>query len=220
MRNNRKRLAIADMASGFLTYAEFFARLGGEGTPVHLSASEKKDLVGRLSQIGGRPRYIFDGVREDILETAEVKECCRYPDGRLYVRYEVQAMMRDCSWDGPHELLSVWNADGRLESYTFVHGSGRNTAIAATLHLVENEDGVDDEYVEEQSIVLCPYNQDIRVAFGVYTVPEAEGYYIVKRATDIKEGDQIVFGGQTLTVLKVKDNWIWNKIVNYTVAVK
>lgn len=78
----------------------------------------------------------------------------------------------------------------------------------------------DDEYVEEQSIVLCPYNQDIRVAFGVYTVPEAEGYYIVKRATDIKEGDQIVFGGQTLTVLKVKDNWIWNKIVNYTVAVK
>lgn len=78
----------------------------------------------------------------------------------------------------------------------------------------------DDEYVTTEQIVLCPYNQDIRVAFGVYTVPEAEGYYIVKRATDIKEGDQIVFGGQTLTVLKVKDNWIWNKIVNYTVAVK
>ena len=166
MRNNRKQLAIADMAPGFLTYAEFFARLGGEGTPVHLSASEKKDLVGRLSQIGGRPRYIFDGVREDILETAEVKECCRYPDGRLYVRYEVQAMMRDCSWDGPHELLSVWNADGRLESYTFVHGSGRNTAIAATLHLVENEDGVDDEYVEDVDSVLA-FARQMRVGDGV-----------------------------------------------------
>ena len=166
MRNNRKQLAIADMAPGFLTYAEFFARLGGEGTPVHLSASEKKDLVGRLSQIGGRPRYIFDGVREDILETAEVKECCRYPDRRLYVRYEVQAMMRDCSWDGPHELLSVWNADGRLESYTFVHGSGRNTAIAATLHLVENEDGVDDEYVEDVDSVLA-FARQMRVGDGV-----------------------------------------------------
>lgn len=78
----------------------------------------------------------------------------------------------------------------------------------------------DDEYTSTEDIVLCPYNQDIRVAFGVYTVPEAEGYYIVKRATDIKEGDQISFNGQTLTVIRVKDNWLWNKIENYTVAVK
>ena len=78
----------------------------------------------------------------------------------------------------------------------------------------------DDEYTETKPIILCPYNQDIRVAFGVYTIPEAEGYYIVKNTTDIKEGDQITFNGQTFTVLRVKDNWIWNKIVNYTVAVK
>jgi hypothetical protein len=78
----------------------------------------------------------------------------------------------------------------------------------------------DDEYIEKKPIILCPYNQDIRVAFGVYTIPEAEGYYIVKNTTDIKEGDQITFNGQTFTVLRVKDNWIWNKIVNYTVAVK
>jgi hypothetical protein len=78
----------------------------------------------------------------------------------------------------------------------------------------------DDEYTSTEDIVICPYNQDIRVAFGVYTIPEAEGYFIVKRATDIKEGDQIVFNGNTLTVLKVKDNWIWNRIENYTVAVK
>lgn len=78
----------------------------------------------------------------------------------------------------------------------------------------------DDEYTSTEDIVICPYNQDIRVAFGVYTIPEAEGYFVVKRATDIKEGDQIVFNGNTLTVLKVKDNWIWNRIENYTVAVK
>lgn len=78
----------------------------------------------------------------------------------------------------------------------------------------------DDEYTESVPIILCPYNQDIRVVFGAYTIPEAEGFYIVKNTTDIKEGDQITFNNQTFTVLKVKDNWIWNKIVNYTVAVK
>ncbi len=78
----------------------------------------------------------------------------------------------------------------------------------------------DDEYIESVPIILCPYNQDIRVAFGVYTIPEAEGFYIVKNTTDIKEGDQITFNNQTFTVIKVKDNWIWNKIENYTVAVK
>lgn len=86
---------------------------------------------------------------------------------------------------------------------------------------IEKGTGVwDDEYQTKEEIILCPYNQDVRVAFGMYTVPEAEGYYIVKRATDIKEGDQINFQDKTYTVLKVKDNWIWNKIVNYTVAVK
>lgn len=78
----------------------------------------------------------------------------------------------------------------------------------------------DDEYTETEDIVICPYNQDIRVAFGVYTIPEAEGYYIVKNTTDVKEGDQITFNDKTYTIIKVKDNWIWNKIANYTIAVK
>lgn len=78
----------------------------------------------------------------------------------------------------------------------------------------------DDEYITTEDIVLCPYNQDITVAFGTYTIPEAEGYYIVKNTTDIKEGDQITFQDKTYTVIKVKDNWIWNKIANFTVAVK
>lgn len=78
----------------------------------------------------------------------------------------------------------------------------------------------DDEYTKEVPIKICPYNQDIRVAFGIYTVPEAEGYYIVKSKTDVQEGDQITFMGKTYTVIKVKDNWIWNRIENYTVAVR
>ena len=78
----------------------------------------------------------------------------------------------------------------------------------------------DDEYKTIAPIKLCPYNQDVRVAFGTYSVPEAEGYYIVKSNVDVKEGDQITFMNNTYTVLKVKDNWIWNRIENYTVAVK
>ena len=49
---------------------------------------------------------------------------------------------------------------------------------------------------------------------------DAEGYYIVKSNVDVKEGDQITFMNKTYTVIKVKDNWIWNRIENYTVAVK
>lgn len=78
----------------------------------------------------------------------------------------------------------------------------------------------DDEIIQEVPIKLCPYNQDIRVAFGVYSIPEAEGYYIVKSNVDVKEGDQITFMDKTYTILKVKDNWIWNRIENYTVAVR
>lgn len=78
----------------------------------------------------------------------------------------------------------------------------------------------DDEDKKTYPIHLCPYNQDIRVVFGTYTIPEAEGYYIVKANIDVKEGDQITFMGKTYTIIKVKDNWLWNHIENYTVAVK
>lgn len=81
-------------------------------------------------------------------------------------------------------------------------------------------DVYDDEDVQETTCILCPYNQDIKVAFGTYTVPEATGYFILKRATDVKEGDQIVFNDNTYTILDVRDNWIWNKIESFTVAVK
>ena len=155
MRGSMKRLTIADRSSGFTRYAEFFDRLGGAGSPVRPSREEKERLVERLSQIRGRPRYLFDGVREDILATAAVRECRRFPDGRLYVRYEVEAMLTDGSWDGPHELLTAWGADGRLDAYTFLHGTGRGTEVAATLHLACNVDGYGDEYVNDVGSVLA-----------------------------------------------------------------
>lgn len=84
----------------------------------------------------------------------------------------------------------------------------------------EGNEIYDDEDIKTTQIVLCPYNQDINVAFGKYTVPEAEGYFIIKRATDVKEGDQIEYDGRVYIILQVRDNWIFNRIESYTVAVK
>lgn len=78
----------------------------------------------------------------------------------------------------------------------------------------------DDQDKQEENIVACPYNVDITDRFGMYSVPEAEGFFILKNCVDVKEGDELIMGGRTFSILKVKDNWIWNKIVNFTVAVK
>lgn len=78
----------------------------------------------------------------------------------------------------------------------------------------------DDQDKTEQDIVVCPYNVDQSVRFGVYTIPEAKGYYIIKKEVDVREGDQLIFNNRTYSILDVKDNWIFNKIVNYIVAVK
>lgn len=84
-----------------------------------------------------------------------------------------------------------------------------------------NESSVyDDQDKQEENIVCCPYNVDQAVRFGTYTVPEATGYYILKNCVDVKEGDQLIFNNNTYSILKVQDNWIWNKIANFTVAVK
>ena len=94
--------------------------------------------------------------------------------------------------------------------------------IPATL--IQNNRGTskyyDDQDKTNVDVVVCPYNVDQEVRFGMYTVPEATGYYILKNCVDVKEGDQLIFGGRTYSILKVKDNWLWNKIANFTVAVK
>ena len=78
----------------------------------------------------------------------------------------------------------------------------------------------DDQDKKSVDIVVCSYNVDQSVRFGVYTVPEAKGYFIVKNTVDVKEGDQLVFNDITYSILDIQDNWIWNKIANYIIAVK
>ena len=60
----------------------------------------------------------------------------------------------------------------------------------------DSESIYDDQDKQEIDIVVCPYNVDVR------------------------EGDQLIFMNDTFTILEVKDNWIWNKLANISIAVK
>lgn len=82
------------------------------------------------------------------------------------------------------------------------------------------DDYYDDQNKAEVNIALCPYNADVSVIFGTDTVAQAKGYFIVKAETPVKEGDQLIIGEETFSVIELKDNWIWNKIVNKTLAIK
>lgn len=84
-----------------------------------------------------------------------------------------------------------------------------------------NKDSVyDDQDKQQVQIKVCPYNVDVIDRFGIYTVPEATGYFIVKGNTPVKEGDQLVLKDKTFSIIKVQDNWIWNKVANIILAVK
>ena len=78
----------------------------------------------------------------------------------------------------------------------------------------------DDQDKQTINIKVIPYNADQSISFGNYSVPEATGYFILRRDTNVKEGDQLVFKGRTYTILKVMDNWLYNRIENIGVAVK
>lgn len=94
----------------------------------------------------------------------------------------------------------------------------------------------DDDYFDDQNyrdiiIKVVPYDVDDNIRFGIYTVPEATGYYMVNRNVDIRVGDQLTFMGKfenvhsdmkrrTHTVLKVQDDWVYNRVENYIVVVK
>ena len=84
----------------------------------------------------------------------------------------------------------------------------------------ENNSIYDDQNKKTVQIKVCPYDIADNVKFGIYTVPEATGYFQVGRKIDVLEGDQIVFNNETYTVLKVQDNWIFNRIENKILAVK
>lgn len=79
----------------------------------------------------------------------------------------------------------------------------------------------DDEDKEEpKTLDVIPYNIDQAIRYGIYTVPEATGYFIIRSKVKIREGDQIEFEGRKFSVLHVKDNWIFNKLASIEVAVK
>ena len=84
----------------------------------------------------------------------------------------------------------------------------------------ENNSIYDDQNKNTVQIKVCPYDIADNVRFGIYTVPEATGYFQVGRNVDVLEGDQIIFRDKTYTVLKVQDNWIFNRIENKILAVR
>lgn len=95
--------------------------------------------------------------------------------------------------------------------------------MVATLvqHNRTDEDNIyDDQDTREIDIIVCPYNVDQAVRFGIYTIPEATGYFIIKSKVDVREGDQLIFNNNEYTILKVQDNWLWNKVANISIAVK
>lgn len=97
-----------------------------------------------------------------------------------------------------------------------------NGMVATLIQYNRNEDEsvYDDQDKRELDIVVCPYNVDQAIRFGIYTVPEATGYFIIKSKVDVREGDQLIFKNQEFTILKVQDNWLWNKVANISIAVK
>lgn len=78
----------------------------------------------------------------------------------------------------------------------------------------------DDQDKQRVNIKVCPYNVDQAIKFGIDTIPEATGYFIVKRNVNVKEGDQLSFYGKTYSVVKVADDFLWNKLANIVIAVK
>lgn len=99
--------------------------------------------------------------------------------------------------------------------------------------LIQFNRGKDNNVFDDQDrntimIKCCPYDADQGINFDIYTVPEATGSYQVPRWVDVREGDQLIFMGksyettreQTHTVLKVFDEWLFNRVENKILVVK
>lgn len=78
----------------------------------------------------------------------------------------------------------------------------------------------DDEDKQSIEIKIIPYNVDDSINFGTYSVPEATGYFMIRRNIDVKEGDQIEYNNRIYTILKVAEKWIYNRIEYQMVFVK
>lgn len=104
-------------------------------------------------------------------------------------------------------------------------------AILRQFNRTTNKNIYDDQTYRDITIKCCPYDISQGIRFGIYTVPEAKGYYQVPRYIDVRQGDQIMFvgknnidkptfEGQMHTILEVQDNWLFNRIENKILAVK
>lgn len=105
-------------------------------------------------------------------------------------------------------------------------------AILRQYNRTEDNAVFDDQNYNETPIKCCPYDISQGIRYGIYTVPEATGYYQVPRFVDVRQGDQIIFIGngtdtsgverqtQVHTILDVQDNWLFNRVENKILAVK
>lgn len=89
----------------------------------------------------------------------------------------------------------------------------------------KNRDTINTEYDDEDieqsiDIDVIPYNVDQAISYGIYTVPEATGYFIVRNKVDIREGDMIIFNNRQYSVLEIVDSWIFNRVESIEVVVK
>ena len=89
----------------------------------------------------------------------------------------------------------------------------------------KNRDTINTEYDDEDieqaiDIDVIPYSVDQAISYGIYTVPEATGYFIVRNKVDIREGDMIIFNNRQYSVLEIVDSWIFNRVESIEVVVK
>lgn len=78
----------------------------------------------------------------------------------------------------------------------------------------------DDEDMKEVPIEICPFGKDDIVRFGLYTVSEAQGYFMVHRWCKVDGGDQLKFKGKTYSILKVQEAWLFNRVEFKVLAVR
>lgn len=98
--------------------------------------------------------------------------------------------------------------------------NGFKATLVQNNRTTDELDYYDDQNKKQVEIKVCPYNVDQSIKFGEYTTPEATGYFITKANVDVEEGDELIINGHTYSILKVQDDWIWNKVANIILAVK
>lgn len=90
---------------------------------------------------------------------------------------------------------------------------------------VDEDEIYDDQVKQEVIIKVCPYDVKQKVKFGIYTIPEAQGFYQVSRKVDVRKGDQLVFLGKysdgiVHTILEIDEGWYFNRVENKILVIK